>query len=155
MARAYGLTFYRRFCALSPSTFRAQADRCTGITTEANAPFGAYAFENTAVTFQKITDLNAVTFTLDLGFGMGVKGYTGGAFVGSEFSLQGTSPPAEEFAKDNLDIQWCPNQNYFQVTVFGVTTNTLRSQATAVVPASCDSSWFVSPPAPVLSSAPA
>ena len=74
---------------------------CTGTTTVAKSPFGEYANENpkiyeiTKVTFPKIKDINApVTFTLDLGDGLGVRGFTGGAFEGSELSLQGTSPPA-------------------------------------------------------------
>ena len=140
---------YRRFCALSLSTFRAQAPgpRCTGITTEANSPFGAYENiqEGIAVTFPEITDLNAVPFTLDLGFGLGVQGYTGGAFDGSKFSLQGISPSPNPFTA-NLDIQWCPNQNYFQVTTSGVGPNTLFSQGTSGLTTSCDSSWSVSPP---------
>ena len=115
-------------------------DSCTGITTEANSPFGAYENiqEGIAVTFPEITDLNAVPFTLDLGFGLGVQGYTGGAFDGSKFILQGISPPPNPFTA-NLDIEWCPNQNYFLVTVFG-DTNTL------VYTPSCDHSWSVSPP---------
>ena len=110
---------------------------CTGTTTVAKSPFGEYANENpkiyeiTKVTFPKIKDINApVTFTLDLGDGLGVRGFTGGAFEGSarrEFSLQGTYPPAGAFALNNLDIQWCPDQNYFQVTVDGKGPHTLRS----------------------------
>tara|TARA_B100000780_G_scaffold210557_1_gene150513 strand:- start:29 stop:592 length:564 start_codon:yes stop_codon:yes gene_type:complete len=116
-------------------------DSCTGITTVANSPFGAYEniHEGIAVSFPKITDLNAVTFTLDLFNGLGVRRFTGGAFIeGSKFSLKRISPRAGAFT-ENLDIQWCPNQNYFQVTVFGA-TNTL------VYTPSCDSSWSVSPP---------
>ena len=132
---------YRRFCALSLSTFRAQAPgpRCTGITTEANSPFGAYAAENIAVTFPKITDLNDVPFTLELSFVNGgqPRHFTGGAFEGSKFSLQRTSPSAGAGAPG--DIEWCPNQNYFLVTAYGV-TNTL------VYTPSCDHSWSVSPP---------
>ena len=149
VARASGL--YRRFCALSLSTFRAQApgSSCTGITTEANSPFGAYAAEGIAVTFfTQITNLNAVPFTLELNNDE-PEDFTGGALVGSdkrEFSLQGTSPPAAPFALNNLDIQWCPDQNYFQVTLFGV-TNTLRSQG-STSGSSCDvvESWSVLPP---------
>ena len=143
--------FYHRFCALNPSTFRAQApgSSCTGITTEANSPFGAYAAEGVAVTFfTQITNLNAVPFTLELN-NEEPEDFTGGALEGSDkrkFSLQDTSPPAAPFALNNLDIQWCPDQNYFQVTVFGV-TNTLRSQG-STSGSSCDvvESWSVLPP---------
>ena len=125
-------------------------DSCTGITTEANSPFGAYEniHEGIAVTFfTQITDLNDVPFTLELSSVNGgqPRPFTGGAFDGSKFILQGISPPPNDFTA-NLDIQWCPNQNYFQVTVFGF-TNTL------VYTPSCDHSWSVSPPraCPVLS----
>ena len=120
--------FYHRFCALNPSTFRAQApgSDCTGTTTVANAPVGAYASSTTTVTFPKITDLKAVPFTLELKYVNGgqPRDFTGGAFEGSKFSLQRTSPPAGAGAP--AYIEWCPNQNYFQVTVNGV-TNTLLS----------------------------
>ena len=114
-------------------------DSCTGITTVANSPFGAYAAENIAVTFPKITDLNDVPFTLELSFVNGgqPRHFTGGAFEGSKFSLQRTSPSAGAGAPG--DIEWCPNQNYFLVTAYGV-TNTL------VYTPSCDHSWSVSPP---------
>ena len=136
VARACASGLYRRFCALRRlSTFRAQApgSACTGITTEANSPFGAYAAEGVTVTFfTPITNLNAVPFTLELSVvdGGQPRDFDGGAFEGSarrEFSLQGTYPPAGAFALNNLDIQWCPDQNYFQVTVDGKGPHTLRS----------------------------
>ena len=112
----------------------------------ANAPFGAYKGDGVAVTFPKITDLNAVPFAFELSFVNGgqPRDFTGGAFEGSKFSLQGTSPPAGAGAP--AYIEWCPNQNYFLVTAYGV-TNTL------VYTPSCDHSWSVSPPraCPVLS----
>ena len=155
MARACASGLYRRFCALKRlSTFRAQApgSACTGITTEANSPFGAYAAEGVTVTFfTPITNLNAVPFTLELSVvdGGQPRDFDGGAFEGSArrvFSLQGAAPPAAPFALNNLDIQWCPDQNYFQVTLFGV-TNTLRSQG-STSGSSCDvvESWSVLPP---------
>ena len=105
----------------------------------ANAPFGAYKGDGVAVTFPKITDLNAVPFALELKYVNGgqPRYFTGGAFEGSKFSLENTSPAAGDGAP--AYIQWCPNQNYFQVTDDGV-TNTL------VYTPSCDSSWSVSPP---------
>ena len=84
-------------------------------------------------------DLNDVPFTLELSFVNGgqPRHFTGGAFEGSKFSLQRTSPSAGAGAPG--DIEWCPNQNYFLVTAYGV-TNTL------VYTPSCDHSWSVSPP---------
>ena len=96
---------------------------CTGTTTCANAPIGEYVAENVplgpsvvsrvAVTFNKITNLNHVPYKFELtGFG-GLKGDFIGAFEGSEFI------PKAWADTDFLDIQWCPNQHYFQVTVAG------------------------------------
>ena len=107
----------------------------------ANSPFGAYANENQkiSVTFPKITDLKKITYTLELDNG-GPRVFTDGAFEGRE--LIPKPRPAGDFT-DRLDIQWCPDQNKFQVTVAGV-TYTLLSQGTAVGPccAWCDNKKY-------------
>ena len=159
MARACASGLYRRFCALRRlSTFRAQApgSACTGITTEPNSPFGAYAAEGVTVTFfTPITNLNAVPFTLELSVvdGGQPRDFDGGAFEGSArrvFSLQGAAPPAAPFALNNLDIEFCPNQNYFQVATTlpsGVTVgpNTLRWQGSSGSSCNVVESWSVLP----------
>ena len=119
-----------------------------------------------ALTFQKITDLNDnVTFTQELTGcmfdqsldpspcvefeGTRVNTFTDGAFQGSEFI---PTAPSEGFDINNfLDIQWCPNQNYFQVKVAGEGPYTLRSQGRSG--SGCDESWSVLP-APRLTSPP-
>ena len=118
---------------------------CTGTTTVANSPFGAYAAENLVkVTFfSKITNLNAVPFTLEL-FNGEPRDFTAGAFDGSKFIPK--PRPAGDFT-DSLDIQWCPNQNYFQLKA--PTTKTVRFQGSSG--SSCDQSWSVRP-APRLTS---
>ena len=129
---------------------------CTGITTEANSPFGAYAAEGVTVTFfTPITNLNAVPFTLELSVvdGGQPRDFDGGAFEGSArrvFSLQGAAPPAAPFALNNLDIEFCPNQNYFQVATTlpsGVTVgpNTLRWQGSSGSSCNVVESWSVLP----------
>lgn len=114
-----------------------RAQICTGVTTVANSPFGAYAAEGIiTVTFPKITDLLKVPFTRKLKDGPD-EPFKEGAFEGSHFIPK----PRPAGFTDRLDIQWCPNQNYFQVKVEGVDgSNTL------VYTPSCDSSWSVSPP---------
>ena len=116
-----------------------QAGPCTGTTTVANSPFGAYAAENIVkVTFfSTITNLNAVPFTLELLNGE-PKDFIGD-FDGSKFI-----PRPGPASGDVPDIQWCPNQNYFQVKVES-------SPATKTVPfqgssgSYCDQSWSVRP----------
>ena len=139
---------------------------CTGITTVANSPFGAYAAEipgfivdrdtetpagPVAVTFPPITNLNVVPYILELRNKETT--FPDGAFQGNTFKPRGLNNPPPGFF-NSLDIQWCPNQNWFQVPIDGV-TYTLLSQGTSGLTTSCDSSWSVSPPAPVLSTAPA
>ena len=139
----------------SMTTFPYYDRQCTGITTVANSPFGAYAAGNTpagriAVTFPQITNLNAVPYILELRNEETT--FPDGAFQGNTFKPRGPNPPPGFF--NSLNIKWCPNQNYFQVPIDGV-TYTLFSQGTSSLTTSCDSSWSVSPPAPVLSTAPA
>jgi len=117
-----------------------QAFDCTGTTTVANSPFGEYANENPlayspfanvnrkiSVKFPKITDLKKITYTLELD--NGVVSRTDGAFEGSKLipkprapctiacQADGTEKRRLDGTSPTLDIQWCPDQNKFQVTV--------------------------------------
>ena len=115
------------------------------------SPFGAYAAEipgfivdrdsetpagPVAVTFPPITNLNVVPYILELRNKETT--FPDGAFQGNTFKPRGLNNPPPGFF-NSLDIQWCPNQNWFQVSIAGV-TYTLLSQGTAVGPccAWCD-----------------
>ena len=74
-----------------------------------------------AVTFSKVTDLNAVQYILELGNQKNT--FTDGAFVGRGFRVfkpRGPNPPPGFAFYKLLFIEWCANQNYLEVTVDGV-----------------------------------